>query len=122
MADPDARLNLQTVVFGGEALNPRCLRTWLDNHPGSRLINMYGLTEATVHATAREILAGDVDDAESPIGTPLAHLCLFVLDPWLCRVAVGVVGELYVAGAGVGVGYVGRGGLTGSRFVACPKK
>ena len=75
------------MIFGGEALKPRRLRTWLENHPGPRLINMYGLTEATVHASAREILAGDVVDAESPIGIPLAHLGLFVLDPWLCRVA-----------------------------------
>ena len=115
------QLKLQTVVFGGEALEPQRLATWLDNHPGSpRLINMYGITETTVHASFREIVAGDVDSSASPIGVPLAHLGFFVLDGWLRPVPAGVVGELYVAGAGVGYGYVGRAGLTGSRFVACP--
>ena len=91
-------------MFGGEALEPQRLRTWLDNHPGSpRLINMYGITETTVHASLREIVDGDVDSGASPIGVPLAHLGFFVLDGWLRAVPAGVVGELYVAGAGVGV-------------------
>ena len=108
-------------MFGGEALEPQRLRPWLDNHPGSpRLINMYGITETTVHASFREIVAGDVDSAVSPIGVPLAHLGFFVLDGWLRAVPPGVVGELYVAGAGVADGYVGRAGLTATRFVACP--
>jgi amino acid adenylation domain-containing protein/non-ribosomal peptide synthase protein (TIGR01720 family) len=115
------QLQLETVVFGGEALEPRRLAGWLHAHPGSpRLINMYGITETTVHASFRQILAGDVDSAVSPIGVPLAHLGFFVLDGWLRPVPAGVVGELYVAGAGVAYGYVGRAGLTGSRFVACP--
>ena len=115
------QLKLQTVVFGGEALEPQRLGTWWDNHPGlPRLINMYGITETTVHASLREIVNGDADSAASPIGVPLAHLAFFVLDGWLRAVPAGVVGELYVAGAGVGCGYVGRAGLTGSRFVACP--
>ena len=115
------QLKLETVVFGGEALEPQRLRTWLDNHPGSpRLINMYGITETTVHASLREIVDGDVDSTASPIGVPLAHLGFFVLDGWLRPVPAGVVGELYVAGGGLACGYVGRAGLTGSRFVACP--
>jgi glycopeptidolipid biosynthesis protein len=115
------QLKLETVVFAGEALEPQRLRAWLDNHPGlPRLLNLYGTTETTVHASFREIVDGDVDGNVSPIGVPLAHLGFFVLDGWLRAAPAGVVGELYVAGRGVGCGYVGRAGLTGSRFVACP--
>ena len=115
------QLKLQTVVFGGEALEPQRLGTWLHTHPGlPRMINMYGITETTVHASFREIVDGDVDSNVSPIGVPLAHLAFFVLDGWLRPVPAGVVGELYVAGAGLACGYVGRAGLTASRFVACP--
>ncbi|WP_343574519.1 amino acid adenylation domain-containing protein [Mycobacterium sp.] len=114
-------LKLQAVVFGGEALEPHRLAPWLQAHPGfPRLINMYGITETTVHASFREIFQSDIDSTTSPIGVPLAHLGFFVLDAWLQPVPAGVVGELYVAGAGVAYGYVGRGGLSASRFVACP--
>ncbi|BBZ18087.1 non-ribosomal peptide synthetase [Mycolicibacterium gadium] len=115
------QLKLQTVVFAGEALEPHRLRTWLHSHQGlPRMINMYGTTETTVHASFREIVERDADSASSPVGVPLANLAFFVLDDFLRPAAVGVVGELYVAGSGVGYGYVGRAGLTASRFVACP--
>ncbi|OMB91376.1 non-ribosomal peptide synthetase [Mycobacterium colombiense] len=115
------QLKLQTVVFGGEALEPHRLSTWLHRHPGlPRMINMYGITETTVHASFREIIDGDIDSNVSPIGVPLANLAFFVLDGWLRQVPVGVVGELYVAGGGLATGYVGRPGLSSTRFVACP--
>ena len=115
------RLQLETVLFAGEALDCQRLAAWLGHHRGSpRLLNLYGTTETTVHASVREIVDADVDSAVSPIGVPLAHLAFFVLDGWLRPVPVGVAGELYVAGAGAGYGYVGRASLTGSRFVACP--
>ncbi|MGV9800283.1 amino acid adenylation domain-containing protein, partial [Mycobacterium sp. NPDC003449] len=115
------QLKLQTVVFGGEALEPQRLSGWLRSHPGlPRMVNMYGITETTVHASFREIGAADIDDNSSPIGVPLEHLSFFVLDGWLRQVPVGVVGELYVAGAGLASGYVGRPDLSSTRFVACP--
>ncbi|ORA60690.1 non-ribosomal peptide synthetase [Mycobacteroides franklinii] len=115
------QLKLQTVVFGGEALEPQRLSPWFDSHPGlPRMINMYGITETTVHASFREIGDGDVDSNSSPIGVPLEHLAFFVLDGWLRQVPVGVVGELYVAGSGQASGYLGRSDLTTTRFVACP--
>ncbi|HTX95679.1 MAG TPA: amino acid adenylation domain-containing protein, partial [Mycobacterium sp.] len=115
------QLKLETVVFGGEALEPQRLGTWLEHHPQlPRLINMYGITETTVHASFREIVAADAGKSVSPVGVPLAHLAFFVLDAWLRPVPAGVVGELYVAGAGLAYGYVRRPDLTATRFVACP--
>ncbi|EUA05202.1 AMP-binding enzyme family protein [Mycobacterium kansasii 824] len=103
------QLALQTVVFGGEALEPQRLRDWLHNHPGlPRLINMYGATETTVHASFREIVSGDADSSASPIGVPLAHLALFVLDKWLRPVPTGwwvsCMWPVPVSGLGIGVG------------------
>ncbi|MBO0675928.1 amino acid adenylation domain-containing protein [Mycolicibacterium sp. S2-37] len=115
------QLTLEAVVFGGEALEPQRLVPWFDAHPESpRLINMYGITETTVHASFREIFPCDAGSAVSPIGVPLAHLGFFVLDTALQPVAPGVVGELYVAGEGLAYGYVNRAGLSAARFVACP--
>ncbi|WP_409371045.1 non-ribosomal peptide synthetase, partial [Mycolicibacterium elephantis] len=115
------QLKLTDVIFAGEALEPQRLLTWLDAHPGQpRLLNLYGTTETTVHASFREILATDTDNDVSPVGGPLAHLAFFVLDAWLRPVPPGVIGDLYVAGTGTGIGYWRRAGLTSSRFVACP--
>ena len=120
-AQPENRLALEVVVFGGEALEPTRLKSWLAEHPRlPRLINMYGITETTVHVSFREITSADAEGDVSPIGVPLADLAFFVLDDWLRPVAAGVVGELYVAGAGLGYGYVGRAPLSSTRFVACP--
>jgi amino acid adenylation domain-containing protein len=119
--DLGRQLKLQAVVFAGEALEPERLRPWRNNHPDlPRLLNLYGTTETTVHASFREIIDADIDRTVSPIGRALTHLAFFVLDGWLRPVPAGVVGELYVAGHGVGLGYLGRAGSTGSRFVPCP--
>jgi amino acid adenylation domain-containing protein/non-ribosomal peptide synthase protein (TIGR01720 family) len=114
----DGGLAVRRVVFGGEALDPRRLDGWFARHGGGpALVNMYGITETTVHVTWAELGPADRD---SVIGRPLDGVGVFVLDARLAPVPAGVVGELYVTGWGLARGYLGQPGLTAERFVACP--
>ncbi|MBC3840454.1 AMP-binding protein [Streptacidiphilus sp. 4-A2] len=118
-----AELALRTVVFGGDALSARDFRDWFaDPSPRQpQLVNMYGITETTVHVTHRVLTRADAEgDTLSPIGVPLADLRGYVLDQHQRLVPVGVPGELYVAGAGLARGYLGRPALTAERFVPDP--
>ncbi|KOV26402.1 hypothetical protein ADK60_21195, partial [Streptomyces sp. XY431] len=118
-----AGLALRTIVFGGEALDPERLVGWYERHPvgGPTLVNMYGITETTVHVTYRALDAASIGEiAGSVVGRAISNLRVFVLDGALRPVPVGVVGEMFVAGEGLARGYVGRPGLTSERFVACP--
>ena len=117
------RMALRFVIFGGEALELQSLKPWLDCHgdESPRLINMYGITETTVHVTYRLILRADVDaEAGSVIGKPIPDLKLYLLDQYKALVPIGVVGEIYVGGAGLAKGYLRRDGLTAERFIADP--
>ncbi len=124
---PGRRLALRWVIFGGEALDAGRLREWYARHDGPVpvLVNMYGITETTVHVTylaldARLAARSAGAPGASPIGQPLANTRCYVLDRWLSPVPAGVTGELYVAGTGLARGYAGRPGLSAERFTACP--
>ncbi|WP_433337020.1 amino acid adenylation domain-containing protein [Spirillospora sp. CA-294931] len=110
--------DLRYVIFGGEALEPSRLEPWFERHPEPALVNMYGITETTVHvshlAIEREQAPGSL------IGVGIPDLRVYVLDDRLQPVPPGVRGELYVAGAGLARGYLNRSGLTSERFVADP--
>ncbi|MEE3065264.1 MAG: amino acid adenylation domain-containing protein, partial [Actinomycetota bacterium] len=115
------QLSLDTVLLAGEALEPQRLRPWLNNHPDTpRLLNLYGTTETTVHASIREIDHHDTRHPTSPIGRPLANHSFALLDPWLNAVPPGVTGELYITGPALAYGYWQRASLTAARFVANP--
>ncbi|HET7742542.1 MAG TPA: amino acid adenylation domain-containing protein, partial [Mycobacterium sp.] len=108
-------LGSAALVIGAEPCPDELVDRWA---PGRVMVNVYGPTETTMWASKSAPLT--VGSGAPPIGSPIAGAALFVLDAWLRPVPAGVVGELYVAGRGVGAGYVRRTGLTASRFVACP--
>ena len=113
-------LSLRTVIFGGEALELETLRPWFERHGDQRprLVNMYGITETTVHVTHRALSAADLEAGRaSVIGSPLPDLSLYLLDRHGEPVPIGVPGEICVGGAGVARGYFRRPALTAERFV-----
>lgn len=122
-AGAEMRLSaLRSVIFGGEPLDVRMLRPWFDKYGDQepRLINMYGITETTVHVTYRALRVEDAALSVSPIGVPIPDLRLYVMDGQLRLQPVGVVGEVYVGGAGVARGYLNRPELTAERFIPDP--
>ncbi|MEV5976563.1 amino acid adenylation domain-containing protein [Streptomyces sp. NPDC052114] len=116
--DPATVPGVENWVLGAELLTADLASRWTSQ---ARVWNTYGPTEATVMATVGPVDAGmDPEDQPPPIGSPLSNVSMYVLDAFLRPVAPGVVGEVYIAGAGLARGYVGRPDLTAERFVACP--
>nr|WP_295869891.1 non-ribosomal peptide synthetase [uncultured Chitinophaga sp.] len=119
---PLAGLSLRYVIFGGEALSPGKLQSWQEIYPAVKLINMYGITETTVHVTYKEITAEEISSNVSNIGKPIPTLAVYLLDEQQRLVPPGITGELYVGGAGVSRGYLGNEALTATKFVQNPYK
>ncbi|HEX4962825.1 MAG TPA: non-ribosomal peptide synthase/polyketide synthase [Thermoanaerobaculia bacterium] len=120
-ASPD--LDLRLVIFGGEALEPAMLVPWFDRHEEERvrLVNMYGITETTVHVTYRPIGRKDFAGGRgSVIGRPIPDLSVHVLDGELRSQPIGIPGEICVGGEGLALGYRNRPELTAQRFVPDP--
>ncbi|MCK4763656.1 MAG: amino acid adenylation domain-containing protein, partial [Candidatus Aminicenantes bacterium] len=116
------QLSLRYIIFGGEALNPVKLKGWQEKHPAVKLINMFGITETTVHVTYKEIGAREVQSNTSNIGKPIPTLSAYVMNSHQELLPAGIPGELCVGGLGVGRGYLNRPGLTREKFVPNPYK
>jgi amino acid adenylation domain-containing protein len=111
---------LRLVIFGGEAVEPAALEPWVRRHGDERpvLVNMYGITETTVHVTWRRLVREDLRPGSgSPIGMAIPDLRMYVLDGYGQPVPVGVPGEIHIGGAGLARGYLGQPDLTAARFV-----
>lgn len=117
--DLSPELSLRLIIFGGEALNLGSLESWFDRHGDTvpQLVNMYGITETTVHVTYQPLTRADLHHTGSLIGRPIPDLQVYLLDGDLQPVPAGTDGEMYVGGAGVTPGYLGRTELTQERFI-----
>jgi len=108
------------LIFGGEALTAQQIAMWREHAPETRLINEYGPTETVVGCCVYQISADTPTEGAVPIGRPIANTQLYILDPALQPVPIGVPGELYIGGDGVARGYLNRPDLTAERFIANP--
>jgi thioesterase domain-containing protein/aryl carrier-like protein len=120
--DPLELHSLRLVIFAGEALDIQSLKPWLERRGDAmpRLINMYGITEITVHATYRPITRNDLASTRSMVGVPIPDLQINILDRYRQRVPIGAAGEIYVGGDGVPRGYFQRPELDSARFIDHP--
>jgi amino acid adenylation domain-containing protein len=113
---------LRYVIFGGEALDLERLKPWMDLYGDNKpsLVNMYGITEITVHATRKVITKADLASSGSLIGRPYSDLSLYILDDQEKPCPVGVIGEVYIGGRGVARGYLNNPDLTSKKFIRNP--
>lgn len=117
---PDNKLKLRYIIFGGEALKPNLTRGWKDKYPLTKLINMYGITETTVHVTFKELSNVDLLRPDSNIGIPIPTLKVYLMNSTLNLMPYGVEGEICVAGDGICKGYLNRPDLNTEKFVENP--
>ncbi|CZT29110.1 amino acid adenylation [Pseudomonas cerasi] len=117
---PEALAGLRLLLSGGERADTASFRTLLAQAPGLHLLNVYGPTETTTFATASDVRTLD-DNAESiPIGRPIGNTTVYVLDAHQHLTPLGAIGELYIGGDGVALGYLNRPDLTAEKFIADP--
>jgi amino acid adenylation domain-containing protein len=121
-AAPKMKSELRYVIFAGEILDPQSLRSWFQRYGDerTRCINMYGITETTVHSTYYRVTLADLDRPASPIGHALPDSKIYLVDEKGAQVAPGETGEILVGGDGVAPGYLNRPELTQQRFIANP--
>lgn len=114
------KLSLRKVIFGGEKLDFDRIKNWKKKYNDVELINMYGITETTIHVTFKKIEQNDIDNGISNIGKPLNGYTIYLVDQFLNLLPVGVQGEIMVGGTGLGRGYWNRKVLTEERFISNP--
>lgn len=119
-ANTSANLSLRYVIFGGEALAPHKLKEWRERYPKTILINMYGITETTVHVTYKEIGQYEIDQGISNIGVAIPTLDCLILDESRQLLPVNMPGELCIGGAGLARGYLNKPELTAQKFIDHP--
>ena len=122
LENPNKHLTIRYVIFGGEALTPLQLKRWRERYPQTRLINMYGITETTVHVTYKEIKEREITLNINEIGKPIPTLEVYILNSDKNLLPIGVRGEMYIGGAGLARGYLNRSDLTAERFIDNPFK
>ena len=120
LLNKDSSLVVRYIIYGGEALKPNLVKPWKEKYPFTKIINMYGITETTVHVTFKELVGPDLDSANSNIGKPIPTLKVYIMDKNLNILPFGVEGEMCVSGLGVCKGYLNRPELNETRFVKNP--
>lgn len=118
--DKQWQFALRYIIFGGEALYPNTLSVWYSKYPDIKLINMYGITETTIHTTFKELTAKDIASEISNIGKPLSNLYIYILDEDRKILPEGIAGEICIGGIGVARGYWNREELTNEKFIENP--
>jgi len=120
LLNEDSDLSVRYIIFGGEALKPNLVKPWKDKYPFTKIINMYGITETTVHVTFKELSDKDLLSSNSNIGKPIPTLKVYVMDKYLHILPYGIEGEMCVSGLGVCKGYLNRPELNAEKFVQNP--
>ena len=112
-------VNLRYIIFGGAALNTEILKQWFSRYPERKpqCVNMFGITETTVHATCHFIIKSDLDNTACPIGTAIPDMQIYLLNDALKPVPLGGIGEIYIGGPGIAKGYLNHEELNSEKFI-----